>query len=313
MDHLCREFAILSSRHSQTNPIDRVSGFMAPVCTPSTLTSLYISHNGHRNTSVASGIITVLQDGQNDGKIFLLIPPAGYSYASLSELSSVLPSNSRVLALNHPTHPNPGGNSLSVAELAHHFTNTLRSHLTASPLTLIGASFGGIIATEMAQIIRNDNLVSSDDLMLVLLDSPAPRINEISSSISVTPISDSEEANRSSIGSSPSSSRGSQCSPPSSLTTSRESLPSNIPTSKDDSAVDALQTEDILALRELEAPKQPLEIKSLYVGSEETWTEQTRASWNALLPSCRFEKVPGGHVSIWHGETVEKVVEMMGW
>lgn len=140
-------------------------------CTPETLAASL--RRGVATSPSLPFYASVLQSG--DGiNIYVLIAPGGGSCASYSDLVRSLPHYATILGVEHPKFVRPSSETLrySVEDLASLYVAVLEQYSQKiNKCVLVGASFGGVVAVEMAKRLSSREITVSS---LVLLDSPIP-------------------------------------------------------------------------------------------------------------------------------------------
>ncbi|KYK57278.1 amino acid adenylation domain protein [Drechmeria coniospora] len=153
--------AIAGAASKQLNgPSIGVRGFLAPICTPSTLANMYdhqLSASGRRELSCA-----MIQDGQ--GMTIICLPGTGGSCAGATSLLESLPEGVKILVLEHPGDPS--------SDQVEGYVEAVGPHVASSKMLLVGISAGGLSALHLSAALRTRYNMSMGDIGLVALDSP---------------------------------------------------------------------------------------------------------------------------------------------
>ena len=147
------------------------------VFTSATVAALAETTAGARTDPDLGSCLQPLRAGHGAGALIFL-PGAGGSLFAMGMLAQTLPPGAPIWGLTTPPLVGQGEMPESLAELCAEYVRALAQQLPAGPLSLIGHSFGGCAAIELAgQLAATGRPVSQ----VVLLDSWAPRHAEESS------------------------------------------------------------------------------------------------------------------------------------
>ncbi|KAF4631120.1 hypothetical protein G7Y89_g7005 [Cudoniella acicularis] len=281
-----------------------ISSFLAVPCTPTILAKNCVF-------KTTPTIATTLK-ANSKGPTFVLLPPAGGSCASLSDLSSALPEISTVIAIEYPNHLQPCGAPFSIQELAKRIFSALDDILLSGKLVILGASFGGIVGMEISRLFLAKGRYQAQDVTLVLFDSPLPSQDDsLQSSTTSSLLESDSEANINDDAPSDPSATSSAHGPESQWEAVGASNSLKTKTIKD--ILGAVQEENARAFHLFKMLEQPLLVKNLYLQSSAREAgEDEKESWKKMMPLMRWEVVEGGHFDDWKGRNAEEVVRILG-
>ncbi|MFB0633034.1 alpha/beta fold hydrolase, partial [Streptomyces sp. AB3(2024)] len=112
-----------------------------------------------------------LKQGEGDGVPLFLVHPVGGSVFFYRELARLLPAEQAVYGFQARGLDGAAAPLRSIEEMASHYCAELRAQRPTGPYALGGASFGGLVALEMAQLLR---AAGETVHLLAVFDSPAP-------------------------------------------------------------------------------------------------------------------------------------------
>ena len=266
--------------------------------------------NGPRaeDDRTASPLCSLKAGSKEASKAVVLLPPSGGTCATLSALVASIPQEVTTLGLEHPRHvSNLAQVSYSISDLAKLFADHIVSHATwrlHDQIILIGASFGGIVATEMSKHLLADQTSSTKNIKLVLLDPPAVEADSSSPSSSdgsktvPTPGPDFEEVNHDDA-----DTRGNEIKSAEPLN-QRQDLESSL------TVANMINSANIRALNDFCMPVLGPDVEALYVcatadGKDDI--EKKRAWWQTVLPKLEWAAIDCTHEELWKRYAAEVV------
>lgn len=129
--------------------------------------------NSIREGFTWSGVVP-LTPTKNTSKILYLIPGAGGNIVYLQHLALLIDPETEVYALQPPGLDGKTPPLTNVTDLAEYYINSIEDQVKGKQFTLVGHSFGGLVAYEISRLMEN----YSDEISkprLVILDTAAPQ------------------------------------------------------------------------------------------------------------------------------------------
>lgn len=122
--------------------------------------------------SPAATCLVRLRQGDEEGSV-VLIPGIDGGIEGLSMLAAKLPGCKTVFALQTPLHGGIGSMPPTLTELCALYADQWRQASVSGPVALVGHSFGGMVAVELARQLEQRDF---DVAGVILLDSTAPSL-----------------------------------------------------------------------------------------------------------------------------------------
>ncbi|MDA5285014.1 alpha/beta fold hydrolase, partial [Streptomyces sp. Isolate_45] len=122
-------------------------------------------------SSAGESELVPLKQGDGAGVPLFLVHPVGGSVFFYRELARLLPAEQAVYGFQARGLDGAAAPLRSIEEMASRYLAQLRAQRPTGPYALGGASFGGLVALEMAQLLR---AAGETVHLLTVFDSPAP-------------------------------------------------------------------------------------------------------------------------------------------
>lgn len=298
--------------------LPRVSSFIQPSLTPATLAAGLQTLQVLAGDSLAENgttwsyskyehtVLIKLQAGDQDSESkYILLPPSGGTCVALAPLVSAIPGHIPVYGLEHPRHSTSSGqqDASSVEHLARLYADAVRNHLgtvKSKKTIIVGASFGGVVATEMFLRLSSSPDGSSilKNVQLVLLDAPIAGYSAVSGFSRANGHHTQAEA----VGIHGNGSH----------TIDQSAFQEDHPT-------EAVHRESIQALRKYSGPGEiaPKSIQALYVAargekSGEAGLIEKKCWWTHIFPEMRWEELQSTHEDLWQAKSIDVLKFVQG-
>nr|WP_255595714.1 non-ribosomal peptide synthetase [Lysobacter sp. BMK333-48F3] len=121
----------------------------------------------------AAGVAVVIRHGRAGGRKVFCLPGAGANATSFLDFAALSPGDASYIGLEAPTLIGREGEPPTLSEAAHRYAQAIRALQPDGPYHLIGHSFGGWVALEVARILLEAGAAVAP---VVLVDSEAPRV-----------------------------------------------------------------------------------------------------------------------------------------
>lgn len=298
--------------------LPRISSFIQPSLTPATLatrlqTSQPLTSNDLTQSTTEwpqikndDSVWIELQAGNRDSDSeYILLPPSGGTCVAVAALVAAIPGYIPVYGLEHPGHSNSSlqQDTYWVQDLARLYAEIVRKHLVTvrgKKITIVGASFGAIVAAEMVLMFSSwleENSILNN-VQLVLLDAPVAGYPE-GSNLSKLNGDHAREG-------------------PNGIHSNGHRSPDQL-ASAENGLTGVVHRQSIQALYRYSgrgvATKNDLKV--IYVAARaetpiETELEEKRLWWTRIFPAMRWEELLATHEDLWQAKAADVLKLLQG-